>query len=165
VSDTYAIESDYGIGVVVSGAGFLLNNEMDDFSAKPGVANIFGVMGNKANEIQLGNPMLSPMSPTLLFKNGEIEMVLGTPGGSTFLNCISGIMTILDYKMTPQDAMDAERFHHQLVPADLVTYSGFTIGRHLSKETVHALLKRGYRAAPHSFEYGDVQIIVKNDRP
>ena len=163
VSNTYTINWDYGSGVVVSGAGFLLNNEMDDFSAKPGVANIFGVMGNKANEIQPGKRMLSSMAPTLLLKNGEIEMVLGTPGGSTiFTTIFQTITNILDYKMTAQDAVNETRFHHQLVPADLITYSGFTIGHHLPKETVNALLKRGYRTKPHSFEYGDVQIIVKN---
>ena len=82
VSNTYTINWSYGSGVVVEGAGFLLNNEMDDFSAKPGVPNIFGVVGDQANEIQPGKRMLSSMSPTILLKDGGVEMVLGTPGGS-----------------------------------------------------------------------------------
>ena len=163
VSNTYTINWDYGSGVVVGGAGFLLNNEMDDFSAKPGVPNIYGVVGNVANEIQPGKRMLSSMSPTILLKNGEVEMVLGTPGGSTiFTTVFQVIVNILDYGMTPIDAIGATRFHHQLVPIDLVTYSGFTIGRPLSEQTIKDLADRGYRSEPHAFEYGDVQMIMKD---
>ena len=163
VSNTYTINWDYGSGVVVGGAGFLLNNEMDDFSAKPGVPNIYGVVGNVANEIQPGKRMLSSMSPTILLKNGEVEMVLGTPGGSTiFTTVFQVIVNILDFGMTPIDAIGAARFHHQLVPIDLVTYSGFTIGRPLSEQTIKDLADRGYRSEPHAFEYGDVQMIMKD---
>jgi gamma-glutamyltranspeptidase/glutathione hydrolase len=163
VSNTYTINWDYGSGVVVGGAGFLLNNEMDDFSAKPGVPNIFGVVGNVANEIQPGKRMLSSMSPTLLLKNGEVEMVLGTPGGSTiFTTVFQVIINILDFNMSPLEAVGATRFHHQLVPADLITYSGFSIGRPLSDRVINDLAEKGYRTQPHSFEYGDVQIIVKD---
>ena len=163
VSNTYTINWDYGSGVVVGGAGFLLNNEMDDFSAKPGVPNIYGVVGNVANEIQPGKRMLSSMSPTILLKNGEVEMVLGTPGGSTiFTTVFQVIVNILDFGMTPIDAIGATRFHHQLVPIDLVTYSGFTIGRPLSEQTIKDLADRGYRSEPHAFEYGDVQMIMKD---
>ena len=165
VSNTYTINWDYGSGVVVGGAGFLLNNEMDDFSAKPGVPNIFGVVGNVANEIQPGKRMLSSMSPTLLLKNGEVEMVLGTPGGSTiFTTVFQVIINILDFNMSPLEAVGATRFHHQLVPADLITYSGFSIDRPLSDQVIEDLAKKGYRAEPHSFEYGDVQIIVKDGK-
>jgi len=85
VSNTYTINWEYGSGVVVEGAGFLLNNEMDDFSAKPGVPNIFGVVGNTANEIQPAKRPLSSMSPTILLENGEVRMVVGTPGGALSL--------------------------------------------------------------------------------
>ena len=163
VSNTYTINWDYGSGVVVSGAGFLLNNEMDDFSAKPGVPNIFGVVGNVANEIQPGKRMLSSMSPTIVLKDGEVEMVVGTPGGSTiFTTVFQVIINILDFNMTPLEAIGATRFHHQLVPADLITYSGFSIDRPLSDRVINDLTEKGYRTQPHSFEYGDVQIIVKD---
>ena len=163
VSNTYTINWDYGSGVVVGGAGFLLNNEMDDFSAKPGVPNIFGVVGNVANEIQPGKRMLSSMSPTIVLKDGEVEMVVGTPGGSTiFTTVFQVIINILDFNMTPLEAIGATRFHHQLVPADLITYSGFSIDRPLSDQVIEDLAKKGYRTEPHSFEYGDVQIIVKD---
>ena len=163
VSNTYTINWDYGSGVVVGGAGFLLNNEMDDFSAKPGVPNIFGVVGNVANEIQPGKRMLSSMSPTIVLKDGEVEMVVGTPGGSTiFTTVFQVIINILDFNMTPLEAIGATRFHHQLVPADLITYSGFSIDRPLSDRVINDLAKKGYRTQPHSFEYGDVQIIVKD---
>ena len=163
VSNTYTINWDYGSGVVVGGAGFLLNNEMDDFSAKPGVPNIFGVVGNEANEIQPGKRMLSSMSPTIVLKDGEVEMVVGTPGGSTiFTTVFQVIINILDFNMTPLEAIGATRFHHQLVPADLITYSGFSIDRPLSDRVINDLTEKGYRTQPHSFEYGDVQIIVKD---
>ena len=163
VSNTYTINWDYGSGVVVGGAGFLLNNEMDDFSAKPGVPSIFGVVGNEANEIQPGKRMLSSMSPTIVLKDGEVEMVVGTPGGSTiFTTVFQVIINILDFNMTPLEAISATRFHHQLVPADLITYSGFSIDRPLSDRVINDLAKKGYRTQPHSFEYGDVQIIVKD---
>jgi gamma-glutamyltranspeptidase/glutathione hydrolase len=163
VSNTYTINWDYGSGVVVGGAGFLLNNEMDDFSAKPGVPNIYGVVGNVANEIQPGKRMLSSMSPTILLKDGEVEMVLGTPGGSTiFTTVFQVIINILDFGMTPIEAIGATRFHHQLVPIDLITYSGLAIGRPLSEQTIKGLADRGYRSEPHAFEYGDVQMIMKD---
>jgi len=163
VSNTYTINWDYGSGVVVGGAGFLLNNEMDDFSAKPGTPNIYGVVGSVANEIQPGKRMLSSMSPTIVLKDGEVEMVLGTPGGSTIFTTVFQVITnILDFGMSVEEAIGIARFHHQLVPPDLITYSGFTIGQHLPKETVADLSEKGYRSEPHSFDYGDVQIIMKS---
>ena len=163
VSNTYTINWNYGSGVVVGGAGFLLNNEMDDFSAKPGVPNIFGVVGSEANEVQPEKRPLSSMAPTLLLKDGEVEMVLGTPGGSTiFTTVFQVIVNILDFNMTPDEAVGATRFHHQLIPADLITYSGFSVGKPLSPVTIEALAGRGYRTLPHDFEYGDVQIVVRD---
>ena len=163
VSNTYTINWDYGSGVVVGGAGFLLNNEMDDFSAKPGTPNIYGVVGSVANEIQPGKRMLSSMSPTIVLKGGEVEMVLGTPGGSTIFTTVFQVITnIVDFGMSVEEAIGIARFHHQLVPPDLITYSGFTIDQHLPKVTVGDLSEKGYRSEPHSFEYGDVQIIVRS---
>ncbi len=157
VSNTYTINWAFGTGVVVEGAGFLLNNEMDDFSVKPGVPNIFGVVGNKANEIQPGKRMLSSMSPTILIKNGKPEMVVGTPGGSTiFTSTFQTIVNILDFNMTPLQAVGATRFHHQLLPPDLITQSP---SLPLVDQTIEKLNQRGYRVEPHSWEFGDVQVI------
>ena len=160
VSNTYTINWAYGSGIVVNGAGFLLNNQMDDFSAKPGVPNVYGVVGNTANEIQPGKRPLSSMSPTILLKDGTVEMVLGTPGGSTiFTSVFQTIVNIIDFGMTPLAAVGATRFHHQLLPPDLITMS---ISRPLPQETISALGDRGYRVEPHSWEFGDVQIIWRD---
>jgi gamma-glutamyltranspeptidase/glutathione hydrolase len=160
VSNTYTINDWFGNGVVVEGAGFLLNGEMDDFSVKPGVPNLYGVVGNTANEIQPSKRMLSSMSPTILLKDGEVAMVLGTSGGSTiFTSIFQTIVNILDFGMTPGDAVAATRFHHQLLPPDLVTYSP---KRPLPRETISALRDRGYRAEPHFFSFGDLQVILRD---
>jgi len=164
VSNTYTINWNYGSGVVVEGAGFLLNNEMDDFSAKPGVPNIFGVVGNVANEIQPEKRMLSSMSPTILLKDGNVEMVLGTPGGSTiFTSVFQTIVNIMDFDMSPYEAIESTRFHHQLLPPDEITYNGFTIGKPLPKETISQLGEKGYKAIPHDYDFGDVQVIMRED--
>jgi gamma-glutamyltranspeptidase/glutathione hydrolase len=142
VSNTYTINWDYGSGIVVAGGGFLLNNQMDDFSAKPGVPNVYGVVGNTANEIQPGKRPLSSMSPTILLKDGTVEMVLGTPGGSTiFTSVFQTIVNILD------------------LPPDLITTS---VSLPLPQETISALGDRGYRVEPHSWEFGDVQVIWRD---
>jgi len=160
VSNTYTINWSYGSGVVVEGAGFLLNNEMDDFSAKPGVPNIFGVVGSIANEIQPRKRPLSSMSPIILLRNDEVKLVLGTPGGSTiFTSVFQTIVNILDFGMAPLEAVGATRFHHQLLPPDLVTYSP---KRPLLPETISALGDLGYRAEPHSWSFGDVQVILRS---
>jgi gamma-glutamyltranspeptidase/glutathione hydrolase len=160
VSNTYTINWSYGSGVVVSGAGFLLNNEMDDFSAKPGTPNIFGVVGNTANEVQPGKRMLSSMSPTLLIKDNEVQLVIGTPGGSTiFTSVFQAIINILDFNMSPFEAVAATRFHHQLLPPDLITQSP---SLPLSDNTIEGLADKGYRVEPHSFEFGDIQVIWRD---
>lgn len=161
VANTYTLNGSYGNGVVVEGAGFLLNNEMDDFSVKPGVPNMYGVVGSTANEIQPGKRMLSSMSPTILLRDDKVEMVLGTPGGSTiFTTVFQAIVNIYDFGMTPIEAAGAARFHHQLLPPDLVTYSP-TVP--LPAETIGALGDAGYRVEPHSFNYGDLHIIYSHD--
>jgi gamma-glutamyltranspeptidase/glutathione hydrolase len=160
VSNTYTINWEYGSGVVVEGAGFLLNNEMDDFSAKPGVPNIFGVVGNTANEIQPAKRPLSSMSPTILLEDGEVRMVVGTPGGSTiFTSVFQTIVNVIDYGLTPAESVGATRFHHQLLPPDLITMS---VANPLPAETISTLGDRGYRVEPHSFEFGDVQLIWRD---
>jgi gamma-glutamyltranspeptidase/glutathione hydrolase len=159
VANTYTLNTSFGSGVVVQGAGFLLNNEMDDFSIKPGTPNVYGVVGSIANEIQPGKRMLSSMSPTMLLRDGRVQMVLGSPGGSTIITTVyQTIINVVDFGMSPADAVGATRFHHQLLPPDLVTYSP---SRPLPPATIEALGKLGYRVQPHDWEFGDVQLIVR----
>ncbi|MGB5345513.1 MAG: gamma-glutamyltransferase [Woeseia sp.] len=160
VSNTYTLNIGFGSGVIVEGGGFLLNDEMDDFSVKPGVPNTYGVVGFEANEIQPGKRMLSSMSPTLLLKDGKVEMVVGTPGGTTiFTSVFQAIANIVDFGMTPAQSVGATRFHHQLMPPDLITFSP---SRPLSDETISSLGDMGYRAVPHQWEFGDLQVIWRN---
>lgn len=156
VSNTYTLNLGFGSGVVVTGAGFLLNDEMDDFSVKPGVPNAYGVVGNTANEIQPGKRMLSSMTPTILLRDGEVAMVIGTPGGSTiFTSVFQAIINITDFGMTPLQAIGAARFHHQLLPPDLIVMQP---GTPLPDETLSLLRDRGYRTRT-TYNFGDVQII------
>ncbi|RMG21499.1 MAG: gamma-glutamyltransferase [Bacteroidetes bacterium] len=122
VSVTTTINGGYGNKVVVGGAGFLLNNEMDDFSAKPGVPNMFGLIGAEANAIAPGKRMLSSMTPTIVEKGGQLFMVVGTPGGSTIITSVfQTILNVVEYGHGMQQAVAAARFHHQWKP-DVVFY-------------------------------------------
>jgi gamma-glutamyltranspeptidase/glutathione hydrolase len=160
VAFTYTLNADFGSGVVVAGGGFVLNDEMDDFSAKPGVANYYGVFGADANSVQPGKRMLSSMAPTILVKNGNVSMVLGSPGGSTIITSVyQAIIDVLDFHMSAQEAVSATRFHHQLWPPDLITYS---ISRPLPGDVIRTLADRGYRAEPHPWEIGDLQLIWRD---
>lgn len=117
VSITTTLNSYYGNKVLVDGAGFFLNNEMDDFSAKPGVPNQFGLIGNEANAIMPEKRMLSSMTPTIVEKDGELLMVVGTPGGSTIITAVyQTIVNIVDHGMTMQEAVNAKKYHHQWLP-------------------------------------------------
>ena len=157
VSNTYTLNWSYGSGVVVEGAGFLLNNEMDDFSTKPGVANAYGVVGGVANEIAPSKRMLSSMSPTILLNDDQVKMVVGTPGGSTiFTSVFQCIVNVVDYGMSAAESVSASRFHHQLLPPDLITTS---ITVPLNESAQQGLRERGYKVQPHDWEFGDVQMI------
>ncbi|MEI2275411.1 gamma-glutamyltransferase [Sphingobacterium sp. ML3W] len=117
VSITTTLNDSYGSGVIVDGAGFLLNNEMDDFSIKTGVPNMYGLTGEKANEIQPGKRMLSSMTPTILEKDGKLFMVVGTPGGSTIITSVfQTILNVIDFGQNAQSAVSSPRFHHQWLP-------------------------------------------------
>jgi len=157
VSNTYTLNLDFGSGVVVQGAGFLLNNEMDDFSAKPGVPNVFGVVGNDANAIAPGKRMLSSMTPSLLVKDNQVELVVGTPGGSTIITSIFQVITnLFDFDMPLQQAVAAPRFHHQLLPKDQITMEPYSP---LSAEVQQQLKKKGYKLHTQGWNLGDVQAI------
>src|SRR5436190_862859 len=108
VAVTYTLNGSFGSKVFVNGAGFLLNNEMDDFSAKPGVPNAYGLVGGEANAIAPGKRMLSSMSPTIVTKDNQLYMVVGSPGGSTIITTVLQTITnVIDFHMNMQEAVDA----------------------------------------------------------
>lgn len=120
VSVTTTLNLNYGSKVIVEGAGFFLNDEMDDFSAKPGVPNYFGLIGNEANAIQPGKRMLSSMTPTIIEKEGELYLVLGAPGGSTIITAVlQTFLNIAEFGMPADEAVAAPRFHHQWLPDEI----------------------------------------------
>jgi gamma-glutamyltranspeptidase / glutathione hydrolase len=117
VAITTTLNGGYGSKIFVKGAGFLLNNEMDDFSSKPGVPNMFGLTGGKANSIQPNKRMLSSMTPTIVEKDGNLYMVVGTPGGSTIITSVfQTILNVVEFKQDLQQAVTSKRFHHQWLP-------------------------------------------------
>jgi gamma-glutamyltranspeptidase/glutathione hydrolase len=125
VAVTTTLNGGYGSMVFVNGAGFLLNNEMDDFSVKPGTPNMFGLIGGEANAIEPGKRMLSSMTPTILEKNGDLFMVVGTPGGSTIITSVfQTILNTIEFDMSMQRAVNAKRFHHQWLPDEVLIENG-----------------------------------------
>jgi gamma-glutamyltranspeptidase/glutathione hydrolase len=127
VSATTTLNGSFGSGVVVEGSGFLLNNQMDDFSLKPGFPNIYGLIGGEANSIEPGKRMLSSMTPVIIEKNGKLFMVLGSPGGSTIPTSVfQVIVNVIDHGMNIQAAVDTGRFHHQWLP-DQIAFENNTI--------------------------------------
>ena len=140
VSITTTVNSAYGSRVWVKGGGFLLNNEMDDFSSKPGVPNIYGLVGAEANAIAPGKRMLSSMTPTIIEKEGELYMVLGTPGGSTIITSVfQCFINVFEFGMSMQEAVNQPRFHHQWLPDKLFVEEGA-----LTKQTRDALSEMGH---------------------
>jgi gamma-glutamyltranspeptidase/glutathione hydrolase len=117
VAVTTTLNGSYGSKLVIGGAGFFMNNEMDDFSIKAGVPNMFGLIGGEANAIEGGKRMLSSMTPTIVTHNGELFMVTGTPGGATIITSVyQNILNVIDHGMSMQGAVEAPRFHHQWLP-------------------------------------------------
>ncbi len=139
VSNTYTINFSYGSGIVVQGAGFLLNNEMDDFSAKPGVPNDDGLIGADTNAIAPNKRMLSSMTPTIVLKEGKPFLVTGSPGGSRIITTtLQVILNVIDHGMNVQEAVNAPRMHHQWLPDRIRMEEGF------SADTIHILKSMGY---------------------
>jgi len=144
VSVTYTINESFGAKVIAGNTGFLLNDEMDDFTAKPGVANVFGLIQGKANAVAPGKRPLSSMTPTLVFKDGKAVLVVGTPGGSRIITTVlEVIVNFIDHGMTLQEAVDAPRIHHQWLP-DTIGAEPFA----LSADTVTTLTAMGYKIVP-----------------
>lgn len=140
VSTTTTLNGGYGSRTVVAGAGFLLNNEMDDFSVKPGVANMYGAVGAEANAIEPGKRMLSSMAPTIVLKNNKPFMVVGTPGGTTIPTSVyQTLVDVIDFKMTVKDAVNMPKFHHQWLPDVIFVEKGF------DKNVEDQLKQMGYK--------------------
>ena len=144
VSATYTINDSFGAKVIAGNTGFFLNDEMDDFTAKPGVPNVFGLVQGKANAVAPGKRPLSSMTPTLVFKENKLVLVVGTPGGSRIITTVlEVIVNFIDHGMTLQEAVDAPRIHHQWLP-DTIAAEPFA----LSADTVKALTAMGYNVVP-----------------
>lgn len=140
VSATTTLNSAYGSKLYAGELGFFLNNEMDDFSAKPGAPNVYGLVGGEANAIAPQKRMLSSMTPTIVEKNGELFMVVGTPGGSTIITSVAQtILNVYEFNMNMQEAVDAPRFHHQWLP-DAVRYEF----ERFPREIIEELKQKGY---------------------
>ena len=157
----YTLNGGFGSGVVVTGAGFLLNNEMDDFSVRPGQPNLYGVVGGRANEIAPGKRMLSSMTPTIVLEDGRVRTIVGTPGGSTIITAVfQTLVNLRDFGLPPLTAISASRFHHQLLPPDRIIYSRCCA---LEAQTVEELRALGYTVEPSSWEFGDMQVVTVDD--
>jgi len=163
VSNTYTVNGYFGSGVVVKGAGFVLNDEMDDFASKPGVPNMFGVVGSDANAIAPGKRPLSSMSPTILVKDGKAALVIGTPGGSRiFTSIFQVISNVYDFHLPLPEAVAAMRFHHQLLPADTIFWEPY---KPIDGALAQQLEAKGYTLQKQGFN-GDVQAIrIDGDIP
>ncbi|MFM0048941.1 gamma-glutamyltransferase [Caballeronia grimmiae] len=160
VSNTYTINGYFGSGVVAEGTGVVLNDEMDDFSAKPGVANMFGVVGSDANAIAPRKRPLSSMTPTILTRDDKVAMVIGTPGGSRIFTSIFQVLSnVYDFKMPLADAVGATRFHHQLLPPNTIYQEPY---HQLDAEVVKELEAKGYTFSMQGFN-GDIQAIRIDD--
>ena len=149
VSVTTTLNNSYGSKVYVEGAGFFLNNEMDDFSSKPGHPNFYGLIGSEANSIQPKKRMLSSMTPTIVLKNKKPSLIVGTPGGSTIITSVfQTILNVYEFGMNIQDAVDAPRFHHQWLPDVII------IEKNSSDNTIDSLLReKKYNVIALPFEF------------
>jgi gamma-glutamyltranspeptidase/glutathione hydrolase len=139
VSNTYTLNFSYGLGLVADGTGVLLNNELDDFAAKPGAPNAFGLLGGEANAPGPGKRPLSSMSPTIVLKDGKPFLVTGSPGGSRIITAVLQVISnVIDRKLPITDAVAEPRLHHQWMPDQVLVERGF------SRDTMRALQGRGH---------------------
>ncbi len=155
VANTYTLNFSFGSGIAVAGAGFLLNNEMDDFSAKAGVPNAYGLLGGDANSVAAGKRPLSSMTPTIVFANGEPGVATGTPGGSRIITSVlQMIVNMIDHGMNLAAATAAPRMHHQWYPDVLQLESGF------SPDTTELLEQRGHAVMDSRYSMGSLQSVA-----
>jgi gamma-glutamyltranspeptidase/glutathione hydrolase len=156
VSVTTTLNGGYGSKVVVAGAGFFLNNEMDDFSVQPGVPNMFGAIGGVANAIAPGKRMLSSMTPTIVLKNNKPFMVVGTPGGTTIITSVlQSLINVIDYNLNAFDAVNKPKFHHQWLPDEVRVEKDFPI------EVRKGLEAMGYKIVESGAWSATEMILVK----
>jgi gamma-glutamyltranspeptidase/glutathione hydrolase len=156
-SVTTTLNGYYGSKVLVSGAGFFLNNEMDDFSIKPGVPNMFGAVGGEANAIQPNKRMLSSMTPTILLKNGKPYMVVGTPGGTTIPTSVyQSIVNVVDFKLNANLSVNSPKFHHQWLPESISVENNFP------ESTIAELKSKNYVIEKVKY-IGKTEMIVLDD--
>jgi gamma-glutamyltranspeptidase/glutathione hydrolase len=156
---TYTLNSGYGSGVTVKGAGFLLNNEMDDFVSRPGQPNQFGLIQGEANAIAPRKRPLSSMTPTIVLRDARLALVLGSPGGPTIINTVLHVLTnVVDLRMSLPEAVGAPRIHHQWMPDRISYESGIAPSR------VAALRSMGHIFADKPARIGDVQAIAIDER-
>jgi gamma-glutamyltranspeptidase/glutathione hydrolase len=155
VANTYTLNFSFGSGIAVPGAGFLLNNEMDDFSAKPGVMNAFGMLGGVANAVAAGKRPLSSMTPTIVFADGEPWFATGSPGGSRIITVVlQMIVNVIDHDMNIAEAANAPRMHHQWYPDVLMLEPGF------SPDTIRILQQRGHDLQNARTSSGSTQTVA-----
>jgi gamma-glutamyltranspeptidase / glutathione hydrolase len=153
VAVTTTLNDSYGSKTVVGGAGFFLNDEMDDFSAKPGVPNMYGAVGGEANAIAPGKRMLSAMTPTVVLQNGKPFLVVGTPGGTTIPTSVfQTVLNVIEFGMSTEDAVYKPKFHHQWLPDEVFVEKGFP------ESTKEALKKMGYKLTDRN-AIGRVEVI------
>ena len=158
VSNTYTINFSFGSGITAAGTGILLNNEMDDFSAKPGVPNAYGLIGGQANAVEPGKRPLSSMTPTLVTKDGEVFLATGSPGGSRIITTVlQVILNVIDHGMNIAEATHAPRIHHQWLPDVLRIEGG------LSPDTLDLLAARGH-AIERKWAMGSTQSIMRHPK-
>ncbi len=156
VSNTYTLNFSYGNGIAVSGAGFLLNNEMDDFSAKPGVPNAYGLIGAEANAIAPGKRPLSSMTPTIVLRDGEPVLATGSPGGSRIITAVlQTVLNTIDFDMNLAEATAAPRLHHQWLPDKITVEKGF------SPDTLRLLRNMGHEVEITPWMIGRIQSLSR----
>ena len=158
VANTYTLNLSFGSGMSVAGAGFILNNEMDDFSSKPGTENAYGLIGGVANSIEAGKRPLSSMTPTMVFKDGRPVLATGSPGGSRIITSVlQMIVNVIDHEMNISVASSAPRMHHQWLPDVIQLESGF------SPDTIRELQRRGHTIRGAGFTIGNVHSVARQN--
>ncbi|MFC4263897.1 gamma-glutamyltransferase [Ferruginibacter yonginensis] len=158
VAVTTTLNDHFGSKTIIDGAGFIMNNEMDDFSVKPGVPNMYGAIGNDKNAIAPGKRMLSSMTPTIVLKNNQPFMVVGTPGGTTIPTSVfQTIVNVIDYKLSPQNAVNQPKFHHQWLPDVVYVENDYP------QTTINNLTKMGYTVTVRG-NIGRTELIVIDNK-
>jgi gamma-glutamyltranspeptidase/glutathione hydrolase len=158
VSNTYTLNTSYGNGIAVDGAGFLLNNEMEDFVSKPGVPNVYGLLGGEANAVAAKKRPLSSMTPVIVFRDGRPWFATGSPGGSRIITAVlQMLVNVIDHGKGIADAVDMPRVHHQWFPDELLVEAG------VSPDTIAILRARGHDVKDAQSLYTSLQTVAFRD--